>query len=54
MRDDNLRVCAEVKLLQSPWLLTSKPETGMERIIYFLKHACPTETTLRLGLAPFQ
>lgn len=35
MNDDNHRVCAEVKLLLSPWLLTSKPETGWEHTFFF-------------------
>lgn len=53
MRDDNFRVCAEIKLLQSPWLLSSKTETGREYVIYFLKLACPTETILHSRLAHF-
>lgn len=51
VNDDNCRVCAEVKLLLSPWLLTSKPETGREHTVYFLETAHPIETMLCLELA---
>lgn len=46
VKGDNLRICAEVKLFQSPWLLASKPETGRECIIYILKLVCLIETIL--------
>lgn len=54
MKGDNLRICAEVKLFQSPWLLASKPETGRECIIYIFKLACLIETILYSELDPLQ
>lgn len=54
MRGGNLRIRAEVKLFQSPWLLASKPETGRECIIYTFKLACLIETTLCSELDPLQ
>lgn len=54
MKGDNLRICAEVKLFQSPWLLASKPETGREYIIYIFKLTCLIETTFCSELDPLQ
>lgn len=54
MKGDNLRICAEVKLFQSPWLLASKLETERECIIYIFKLACLIETILYSELDPLQ